>query len=310
MDQISDRDRLYGDDEQEDIRAAVYARTSSAKQSFGHSLNEQVRLSIERCQMLDWEVVFVFRDEAESGKDPDRPMFQSMLRAAEKQAFDVVVFWKLDRFSRSLMHAVQLESKLRQYDVGLYSITEQIDTTTASGRFNFRNIASAAEFERDMIQQRTKMGLHALAVEYKWPNDNPPLGYVVAESGRLRIVSEDADIVRTIFLRYTRGQSMPEVADWLNKSGLQTRSGGNWTPRAVGDVLRTELYRGRYELGTVSEQVPEYRIIDDELFEKVEKIRLRFRNGGGKIEKMPRSRKERTAQRMKRRYCDYLDSYG
>ena len=308
IEHLSERDRLHTDGEQEEIRAAIYARTSSMSQSFGHSLDEQVRLSIERCQMLDWDVIFVYRDEAQSGKDPDRPMFQSMLAAAEKEAFDVVVFWKLDRFSRSLMHAVQLEAELREHHVGLYSITEQIDTTSASGRFNFRNIASAAEFERDMIQQRTKMGLHALAVYHKWPNDNPPLGYEVSAEGHLRIVEEDAEIVNEIFGKYAIEKSMPQVAEWLNDQGIQTRAGGPWSPRAVGDVLRTKLYRGLYELGTISKQVPEYRIVDDDLFNEVKATRLRFQNGKGKRVSMPATRKERTAEKMKQMYLEYLDS--
>jgi site-specific DNA recombinase len=308
IDQISERDRLPDDDESDEIRVAIYARTSSTRQSFGHSLDEQVRLSVERCELLDWEVVFIYRDEAESGKDPDRPMFQLMLEAAAKGAFDVVVFWKLDRFSRSLMHAVQLEAELRNHDVGLYSITEQIDTTSASGRFNFRNIASAAEFERDMIQQRTQMGLHALAVEHKWPNDNPPLGYTVCSDGRLEIVSADAKLVKQIFRKYVAEKSMPQVAEWLNERGITTTAGQAWSPRAVGDILRTDLYRGRYELGTISEIVPEYRIIEDDLFEEVSNTRLRFQNGRGERNSMPPTRKQRISKRILEAYNAFLDS--
>lgn len=307
MDHLSERDRLPDDDGPSEVRAAVYARTSSTKQSFGHSLDEQVRLSIERCRTLGWEVVFIYRDEAESGKDPDRPMFQSMLSAAEMQAFDVVVFWKLDRFSRSLMHAVQLESKLRESHVGLYSITEQIDTTSAAGRFNFRNIASAAEFERDMIRQRTKMGLHAIAAEHKWPNDNPPLGYTIAEDGRLRVLSDEANIVRRIFRRYLNDRSMPQVADWLNQSGLTTRENNPWTPRAVGDILRNKIYYGQYELESVSEHVPDYQIVKKSTYTEVVKIRHRFQSRGSKRKRMPSTQKDRLVNDMIQSYCEYLD---
>ncbi|OYR56543.1 hypothetical protein DJ70_08545 [Halorubrum halodurans] len=306
MDHLSERDRLPDDDGPSEVRAAVYARTSSTQQSFGHSLDEQVRLSIERCHTLGWEVVFIYRDEAESGKDPDRPMFQSMLSAAEMQAFNVIVFWKLDRFSRSLMHAVQLESELRQSHVGLYSITEQIDTTSAAGRFNFRNIASAAEFERDMIRQRTRMGLHALAAENKWPNDNPPLGYSIDCDGRLQIVEKDAELVRKIFSQYLEVRSMPEVAEWLNQSGSATRENNPWTPRAVGDILRNKIYYGYYELEGVSELVPEYRILDQDLFNEVKRVRHRYKSTGAVKGSMPTTRKGQTMDRMYQSYCDYL----
>lgn len=302
------RDRQPASEDSERVRAAIYARTSTTQQTFGHSLNEQVRLSIERCQTLDWVPTFVFRDEAESGKDTDRPMFQRMLSWAERRAFDVVVFWKLDRFSRSLMHAVQLEARLRKHDVGLYSVTEQIDTTSAAGRFNFRNIASAAEFERDMIQQRTKMGLHALATEQKWPNDNPPLGYEIDDDGRLNIVEIEEKLVKDIFRIYVEEKSMPQVAEWLNQRGISTKGGGEWVPRAVGDILRNKIYRGDYELGDTSKHVPEYRIIDDERFKEVASLRTRFQNSSETRKPMPKSRKERNAWEMYETYRKYLDS--
>lgn len=104
--------------------AAVYARTSSASQQYGYSLDEQVRQCMDRCEMLDWPVEFVFRDEAISGKDTDRPMYQEMLTRAEEGAFDVLVFWKLDRLSRSILHTVQLESDFSDWGVALHSVTE------------------------------------------------------------------------------------------------------------------------------------------------------------------------------------------
>jgi site-specific DNA recombinase len=105
-------------------RAAIYARTSSRSQRFGYSLEEQVRLCVERCGLLNWDVAYVFQDGEKSGKDTDRPMFQRMLSLAQRGAFDVLVFWKLDRFSRSIMHAVTLEADFRKWGVALHSITE------------------------------------------------------------------------------------------------------------------------------------------------------------------------------------------
>ncbi len=307
MSKIEGRNQIIKNEDENEgpIRVAIYARTSSTKQRFGHSLNEQVRLSIERCNLLNWDVYFIFRDEAESGKNPDRPMFRSMLKTAEGGMIDVVMFWKLDRFSRSLMHAVQLESKLRSNGVALYSVTEQIDTTTAAGRFNFRNIASAAEFERDLIKQRTKMGIRALASEYKWPNNSPPLGYVTAEDQTLKI-DDDADLVREIFKTYIDFKSMPDVADELNKKGIKTSSDNSWNPRAVGDILRNKLYTGHYEMGEVSEQIDEYQIIDQKLFDRVTKIRLRFRSGAKK-KRMPKDRKRRKIEYIQSKYADYLN---
>ncbi|SEH11534.1 Site-specific DNA recombinase [Natronorubrum sediminis] len=305
FDQESVRERVAENGETQQLRASVYARTSSKSQEYGYSLDAQVRRSIDRCESLGWKVWFVFRDEAESGKDTDRPMFRKMLSAAEKQVFDVVVIWKLDRFSRSLMHAVQLESELRQHNVSLYSVTEQIDTTSATGRFNFRNIASAAEFERDMIKQRTQMGLNELASELKWPNNSPPLGYELDSERKLMLVEQEADIVAGIFERYIEERSMPEVARCLNEQDIQTREGGEWTPRAVGDILRNEIYAGVYEVADISKHVPEYQIIDSDTFEEVKSIRHRFQGGGASKSSMSNPRKERAINRIREMYQEY-----
>lgn len=304
IDQNPIRERVTESGETQQLRAAVYARTSSQNQEYGYSLDAQVRRTVDRCESLGWEVGFVYRDGAESGKDTDRPMFKRMLSAAEKRVFDVIAFWKLDRFSRSLMHAVQLESDLREHDVSLYSVTEQIDTTSPTGRFNFRNIASAAEFERDMIRQRTQMGLNELASERKWPNDSPPLGYELDSEGKLTIV-EEKQLVVEIFDLYIEERSMPEVAMILNDRGIQTQNGGEWTARAVGDILRNRIYIGQYEVADISEHVSEYQLINSDVFEQVEEIRHRFQRDEASKPSMSDPRKEQAIQRIREMYDEF-----
>ena len=179
--------------------AAIYARTSSSSQRFGYSIDEQVRRCWERCNQAGWDVRYVFADEAESGRNTERPEFQALLDKAERRLIDVVIFWKLDRFCRSLADLVRTEDQLNQWDIALQSVTEHIDTTTAVGRFNFRNLASAAELESDLTGQRTKMGMYGLAQEHKWPNDHPPIGYTKATDGTLCADEDEAKLVRRIF---------------------------------------------------------------------------------------------------------------
>lgn len=293
---------------QTDTLSAIYARTSSPNQQFGYSIDEQVRQCIERCELMGWETVYLFKDEAESGKDTDRPLFQQMMRAAKNRCFDVVVFWKLDRFSRSLLHVVELEAELREYDVALHSVTEQIDTTTSAGRFNFRNIASAAEFERDMISERTQMGLKALALEKRWPNDRPPVGYRKNVEGRLDIDSEEAELIREIYSRYLHLKSMPQLAHELNDSNRTTEIIREWTPRAVRDVLTNELYTGLYSVADVSKHVPEYQIVPKKQFEQVTKVRHRFKStSDSRRSPMPQSRKESLVDSVINEYRSYLE---
>ena len=293
----------------DDLIAVIYTRTSSPGQQQGYSIDEQVRQCWQRCSSLGWTVSHVFRDEAVSGSDTDREMFQKMLSRAEAGWFDVIVVWKLDRFSRSLMHAVQLEQKLRSWDVGLHSVTEHIDTTTPTGRFNFRNISSASELERDLIKQRTQMGMIGLAANHQWPNDNPPLGYKKCEDATLEIIPAEADLVRTIFDRYLRLRSMPDVATELESQSHPECRQLEWTPDRVGNILKNEIYIGQYNVAGVDEYVEEYQILEERRFETVTQVRNRFQRGRKSARsKMPSDRKERRIQNIIEQYSEFLET--
>lgn len=94
-----------------------------------------------------------------SGATAERKELQSLLDHVE--AGDVIVIWKLDRLSRSLSHLVELTNDLHARGVGLISLNDPIDTTTSQGKLMFHIFASLAEFERDLISERTKAGLNA-----------------------------------------------------------------------------------------------------------------------------------------------------
>lgn len=298
------------EDSDDTLRAAIYARTSSVSQQFGYSIDEQARRCIRRCELNEWTVSHVFTDPAVSGKDTQRPMFQKMLEAAETQAFDVLVFWKLDRFSRSIMHAVQLEAQFRDWDVALHSVTEQIDTTTPAGRFNFRNIANAAEFEREMIKQRTKMGHYARALDHKWPNSKPPFGFQLRSDGRLAVEPSEAIVVRAIFQDYLNRRSMPAVALELNNSGRPRRYGQDWSGASVGKILRNPIYTGRYSVGDVDVVAEEYQILGEVLYSAVEAVRFRFQQRNCEQRpRIPSERKGRITDNVLESYRQYLSQW-
>ena len=303
---LNDTSLMTGSDEE--LEAAIYARTSSSSQEFGYSIDGQVRRCRTRCEQMGWPVTHVFCDEAISGKDTDRPMFQQLLSRGRAGAIDVVVIWKLDRFSRSLMHAVQLERDFRDWGVAMHSVTENLDTTTPTGRFNFRSISSASEFERDLNKQRTAMGMKELALERKWPNKQPPLGYRKLDEGTLEIVATEAELVRNIFETYIERKSMPTVAEELNKEGYRTKSGLEWTTSSVGRILRNDLYVGNYDVAGIQEYVSEYHLLDRELFEEATSVRMRFqRDTQSNRDKMPAKRKEKRVQRIADQFQEFLN---
>jgi site-specific DNA recombinase len=297
---------IQKEDKNKVVYATIYSRVSSPNQVKEYSLEEQERRCQERCDLMGWRVRYIFREEGASGATLNRPKFQTMLEKARMERFDILVFWKLDRFCRSLVDLVNIERELRGYGISLHSVTEQIDTTTPVGKFNFRNLASAAELERDLIKERAKMGMHALARQHKWPNKNPPLGYDKVGDGRLKINGQEAERVRTIFIMYRDSKSMPEVAYRLNEKGIRTKRGNEWSVPSIKKVLDDELYIGRYKVAGVDDQVEEYRIIEDELFREAREIRQKFKPKPP----MPEDRKEATIDRIFDEYIKYLHESG
>ena len=123
-----------------------YARVSTAQQS--------PQLQIDALQSAGCQQIY---QEIASGAKAQRPQLEEML--AQLRSGDVLVVWKLDRLGRSLTHLVQLVNQLLEQDVGLQSLNDPIDTTSAQGRLMFNIFASLAEFERELIGERTQAGL-------------------------------------------------------------------------------------------------------------------------------------------------------
>jgi site-specific DNA recombinase len=289
------------------IFAAIYARTSSPNQRFNYSIKEQVSSCWKHCDQRGWIVRHVFIDEGESGGTTQRPKFQKMLENAHAGRFDVIVFWKLDRFCRSLVDLVNIERALRELNVGLCSVTEYIDTTTSVGRFNFRSIASVAELERELIGERARLGLYALAKEHKWPNPHPPIGYERSSDGKLKVKEDEAQFVRRIFEMYLQEKSMPQVAFQLNRDGILTKKGKKWNAATVRDVLTDGIYIGVYNVAGIRDHVEEYRILEDGLFIMVNNIRIRYGRKGDRRPPMPRDRKKAKIEKVFGKFFDLLE---
>lgn len=126
-----------------------YARVSTDDQSLALQLHA---LRAAQCDII-------FEDIGISGSKASRPGLSKALRRAEPG--DVIVVWRLDRLGRSLHHLINLIADLRSRKVGFMSLQEQIDTTNPTGRFYLHMLAALAEFERELIRERTRAGLEA-----------------------------------------------------------------------------------------------------------------------------------------------------
>jgi DNA invertase Pin-like site-specific DNA recombinase len=147
------------------MRVAVYARVSTASQTVDNQTQELERLAALR----GWTIVATFRDAGISGaKGRDgRPALDALLKAATRREFDLIAVWSIDRLGRSLQHLVTTVNDLHAQGVQLYFHQQAIDTTTPSGKLMFGVFSSFAEFERDLIRERIKLGVERARKEGK-----------------------------------------------------------------------------------------------------------------------------------------------
>ena len=171
-----------------------YARVSTKDQSFDLQLDALQKAGCER----------IYR-EVVSGARAERPVLKQLVENLRRG--DVLVIWKLDRLGRSLKHLVGLVNDLHERKIGLQSLNDPIDTTTAQGRLSFNLFASLAEFERDLIRERTQAGLSAARARGR-------------QGGRPKGLSEQAEVTaraaETLYLE--RQLSVRQICDKLGIS--------------------------------------------------------------------------------------------
>lgn len=224
------------------VRAAIYVRVSTDEQAErGTSLDDQIRRCEAYCVAHGWTVVATHREEGVSGSLASRPELDQLMRSARRGEIDAIVVAKLDRWGRSMRHLSAALGDLDDLHVGFASVAESIDSSTASGRL-LRNVLGAiAEFEREVIIERTSSGLRAVARDGWWPGGPPPYGYrVVPDAGRSRLVldsREAANIGLAVECLVDRRLTTWQTAAELNALGSPPRRASRWTGHNVRRLL-------------------------------------------------------------------------
>lgn len=134
---------------------AIYTRVSTDRQDTESQVVE-LREHVNRCE---WDLFKEYSDNGFSGKNTERPAFMEMMKAARERRFNILMVWKMDRLSRSLKDLVVTIGELKDLGIDFVSVTNQIDTTTSTGRLLFQIIGAISEFEREIIRERVIIGL-------------------------------------------------------------------------------------------------------------------------------------------------------
>ncbi|MFH2204435.1 MAG: recombinase family protein [Elusimicrobiota bacterium] len=262
------------EDKQKVLRAAVYVRVSTEEQAkTGYSIAAQIEKLEGTAQFNKWILLPAYVDDGYSGKDLNRPAMRRLLEDARKKKFDLVLVFKLDRFSRKLSDLVSLGEMFERIDVGIRSITEPFDTTTPPGKLLFNMLGSFAQFERELIGERTRMGLRRRLKEGKW-NGLPPFGYRVSKDGVLEVRPEEVPFVRRVFRLLTEENiGVKLITRTMRKEDKTTRRRKTgWQNTTVWQMLTNPVYAGFMIMDGKPVKARHEVIISEELFQRTQEM--------------------------------------
>jgi site-specific DNA recombinase len=277
------------------IRCAIYTRKSTEEglQQEFNSLDAQREAAeaiIVSQKNEGWQLVADrFDDGGYTGGNMDRPALKSLLAAVESRSVDCVVVYKVDRLSRSLMDFARIIEVFDQNGVSFFSVTQQFNTTTSIGRLTLNILLSFAQFEREIISERTRDKMSAARRKGKWIGGHPVLGYDIdSKGGRLVVNPDEAEQVQTLFGLYLEHRSLLPVLQEADRRGLRTkrwttedgnvRGGQRIAKGTMHGILTNAIYTGMVDHKGSLYPGEHERIIDQITWDRVHET-LRRNNG-------------------------------
>jgi len=239
--------------------AAIYIRVSTQEQAqHGFSLKAQQESLENYSKALGYEIFKIYKDEGKSAKDiKHRPEMVQMLQDAENKKFSAIFIYKLDRFSRSLKDLILTIDKLKEWNIDFISLQDKIETASASGKLMFHIISAFAEFERNMIGDRTKFGMEQKAKQGGFIT-KAPKGYKLIN--KQLIPAESAPEIKQIFEEFINTKI----------SLTQLAKDHNMTTAGIKKLLQNSTYIGKVKFAKQESQGIHNPIIDKQLFEQVQ----------------------------------------
>ncbi len=279
------------------VRCAVYTRKSTEEgleQAF-NSLDAQRQAAeayIQSQAPEGWRCLPQrYDDGGYSGGTLERPALTRLLADIAAGQIDCVVAYKVDRLSRSLLDFARMMATFDQHHVAFVSVTQQFHTATSMGRLVLHILLSFAQFERELIAERTRDKIAATRRKGKWCGGLPLLGYdVEPKTSRLLVNKAEAARVRAIFALYREHQALRPVLRELERRGWRTkrwrtrqgrlRGGRRYTRNHLRQLLGNVLYTGqvRYKQEVHPGEHP--ALVDPALWQEVQALLRRNRQQG------------------------------
>lgn len=232
--------------EEERKVAGIYIRVSTEDQAReGFSLGEQEEKLKQLCDYKGYEVYKVYCDAGISAKDMEhRPKFQEMLKDMKDRKINYIVAYKLDRVTRSVRDLEELISQLEKYNTYLVCDRDDVNTSTANGRFFVRMLTVLSQLEIEIVSERTKFGLNGAIKSGHLPGQ-VALGFKKDGNRKTIIDPATAPIVKRVFDLYLQGKTFLQISNIFNEEKVLNK---NWKDTHIERIINNRLYMGDYEM--------------------------------------------------------------
>ncbi|MBU5677984.1 recombinase family protein [Alkaliphilus sp. MSJ-5] len=238
------------------MKVAIYSRKSKFTGK-GDSIENQIQLCKNYATThfgIKDNDFYIYEDEGFSGGNTDRPQFQLLMKDAKKKKFDILICYRLDRISRSVMDFSNTFETLESNGVGFVSIKEQFDTSTPMGKAMLYISSVFAQLERETAAERIKDNMLQLAKTGRWLGGITPTGYSSKQiiytdpSGKerkmfkLSTVDNELEIVRLIFDKYLEFKSLTKVEQYLIINNIKSKNDIDFTRYSIRSILANPVY--------------------------------------------------------------------
>ncbi len=251
------------------MNAVIYARYSPGGDQTDQSIEGQLRECREFADRNDITIVGVYADHAMTGRNDHRPDFLRMIADSESGKFEAVIVWKLDRFARNRYDSAIYKAKLKKNGVKIISAKENI-TDSPEGIILEAMLEGMAEYYSANLSQNIKRGMKESALKCQVTGGNIAAGYKIGPNKEFLIDPPQAAIVKEIFERYDRGETVTQIINALNERGLKTSRGNPFGHNSLHTILKNEKYIGVYKWNDVVIEGGVPAIIDKGLFDRVQ----------------------------------------
>ncbi|MDL2205605.1 recombinase family protein [Eubacteriales bacterium OttesenSCG-928-N13] len=240
-----------------------YVRVSSPKDAMLHSLSAQVSYYNDLIQKTrGWAFAGIFTDEAKTGTKENRQGFQQLLEACRAGKVDMVITKSISRLARNTVTVLQMVRELKALGIDIYFEREKIHTISAEGELLLTLLASFAQEESRSASQNVKWRVKQKFSRGEVSSGIQMYGYRMVD-GVLRIVPEEAEVIRLVAQYYLEGLGGTRIMELLNEAGYASKTGRQWNEHTIREMILNEKLAG--------DMLLQKSYIDDPISKKVKK---------------------------------------